>query len=242
MRCPTELKVISVMLSSSLKPINLMIIDDHQLRRECLVFALTREHDLSVSTADSVLSEVVAKAERQRSDLILFDACQSDGNTLELIREIRENLPAIKLVVTGLSDAKGSILDWIEAGANGYLLKDGSLKELIEVIRSVHANGVLCSPRLAYSTCSRVAELARKRSSVDLQEFTNLTRRELEILRLLAEGLSSEQMAKRLFLSPYTIKNHVHNILEKLQAHSRLEAVRLASQKGLLKESARPAK
>lgn len=222
------------------KPISLLIIDDHQLRRESLAFALTREPDLSVSTVGSILSEVLLTTERETPDVVLFDACQADGSALELIRQVREELPNSKLVIIGLTDAKADILEWIEAGANGYLLKDGSLAELIEVIRSVYVKGVVCSPGLAYSTCSRVAELARRRNSLDLQELTTLTRRELEIVQLLAEGLSSEQMAKRLFLSPYTIKNHVHNILEKLQVHSRLEAVQLASRKGLLKDLNHP--
>lgn len=217
-----------------------MIVDDHQLRRESLAFVLAREPDLSVTAIDSTISEVLSKAQNETPDVILFEACQSDVSALELIREIREHLPKTKLVIMGLVDAKAKILDCIEAGANGYLLKDGSLAELIEVIRSVHTKGVVCSPRIAYSTCSRVAELARKRNNMDLQALTNLTRRELEIVQLIAEGLSSEQMAKRLFISHYTIKNHVHNILEKLQVHSRLEAVRLASRKGLLKDFDHP--
>ena len=217
--------------------IRLMIIDDHQLRRECLAFALAGESDLSISAVSSSLPEAFMETTAQPLDLVLMDAARSEGSTLELADCIREYLPDVRIIITGLTeDNRDVLLDCIEAGANGYVSKDASLAELLEVIRSVNANGAICSPEITYSACARVAELARRRSSINVHDLTNLTRRELEVLQLMAEGLSNEQMAERLFLSPYTIKNHIHNILEKLQVHSRLEAVRLAVRKGLVKE------
>jgi DNA-binding NarL/FixJ family response regulator len=218
------------------QPIRLMIIDDHQLRRECLTFVLAREADLSVSVVASSLPEAFTKATEQPVDIVLMDAGRSEGSPLELVAQIRGYLPDVMIITTGLSEGKADILDFIEAGANGYVSKDASLVELLDIIHSVNANGAMLSPGLTYSACSRVAELIRKRSSINVHDLTNLTRREFEVIQLLADGLSNEQMAERLYLSPYTIKNHVHNILEKLQAHSRLEAVRLAYRKGLIKE------
>ena len=221
---------------TSSQPIRLMIIDDHQLRRECLACALSREADLSVSAVASSLPESFTQATAPPLDIILMDACRSEGSTLELAAQIREYLPDVMIIITGLTEGKADILDCIEAGANSYLSKGASLADLLDMIHSLKANGAMYSPGLTYSACSRVAELVRKRSSMNVHDLTDLTRRELEIIQLLADGLSNEQMAERLYLSPYTIKNHVHNILEKLQVHSRLEAVRLAYRKGLVKE------
>ena len=215
------------------QPIRLMIIDDHQLRRECLAFALAREADLSVSSS---LPETFMETPAQPLDIILMDAFRTGESTLELADRIREYLPDVKIIITGLTEDKAdNLLDCIEAGANGFVSKDASLADLLEVIRSVNADGAISSPGLTYSAGSRVAEFARRRS-VNMHDLTNLTRRELEVLQLMAEGLSNEQMAERLYLSPYTIKNHIHNILEKLQVHNRLEAIRLACRKGLVKE------
>ena len=94
-----------------------------------------------------------------------------------------------------------------------------------------------CSPQIAYSIFSRVAELARKRHDRLIPEFGNVTLREIEILQLVSEGLSNKQIAQRLSLSLYTVKNHVHNVLEKLQARNRLEAVNYALDKGLLRKT-----
>ena len=127
------------------------------------------------------------------------------------------------------------IMACIEAGAAGYVLKEASFDYLVEMIRSVHRGESFCSPRMAASLFSRIAELAGERLPSISLDSVKLTTRELEIINLIAEGLPNKKIAHRLSIEAQTVKNHIHNILDKLQLHNRLEAVEYARDRKLLK-------
>lgn len=218
--------------------ISLMIVDENKVFCECLASVITQK-GFTVIEQFMELREVLNKIKAQQPDIVLININLPNNMAIELIKHISLELSQTKVIILGLSETESrlTILEYIEAGAKGYISKETSLNDLITIIRLVYQGETFCSPQIAYSIFSRVAELARKRHDRLIPEFGNVTLREIEILQLVSEGLSNKQIAQRLSLSLYTVKNHVHNVLEKLQARNRLEAVNYALDKGLLRKT-----
>ena len=219
------------------KPIGLTIIVRHQLLGECLAHALASHQDMDIEGIVLNVRDTIFTLRSNKSDVALIDATIPDDLILEIIKMINLELPDVKQIVFGLADADDRILNCIEAGAKGYISMDASLADLISSIRAACQGEVICSPRLAYQVFSRIAQLAPRKSNGLILELLNLTPREIEILRLIADGLSNKQIAEKLNLSFYTVKNHVHNILEKLRLTNRSELVHFALLKGLVKSN-----
>ena len=212
-------------------PIRVFIVDDNRLLREGLVSMLSEQEDLDVvGTAESG-SEALQHITRLRPDVALIDIGMPDQDGIEVTRGLRRDLPAIKVLILGMPDLTDEILTCIEAGAVGYVLKEASVEYLVEMIRSANRGESFCSPRMAASLFSRVAELAGEKVS---RSAIQLTPREVQIINQVADGLSNKEIARELSIETPTVKNHIHNILDKLQLHNRLEAVQYAREKNLL--------
>ena len=154
------------------------------------------------------------------------------GSGLEACIGIKELVPSVKIVMLTVSDEEGDLYEAVKNGALGYLLKDSSIDEVANAIRLVADGQSLISPAMAVKLIDEFKEMSRQdRSAV---QVPRLTERELEVLRLVAKGLNNREAAKELFISENTIKNHVRNILDKLQLHSRMEAVLYAMRENLL--------
>jgi DNA-binding NarL/FixJ family response regulator len=153
---------------------------------------------------------------------------------IEATRQIRELLPAIKILILTVSDDQDDLFEAVKAGANGYLLKEISVEEVAEAIRAVMKGQSLIPPSMASKLLNEFTSLARRAAQQEQLPTPVLTTRELEVLRLVAKGMSNKDVAEELFISENTVKNHVRNILEKLHLHSRMEAVMYAVRKRLL--------
>ncbi len=215
--------------------IKVFIADDNRLLREGLATMLAEEEGIVVVGAVASGSEAVEKIKELRPDVALIDIGMPDKDGIEVTRALHEACPEVKVIVLGMLDLTEEIMACIEAGATGYILKESSFEELVETIRSVHKGESFCSPKMTASLFSRVAELASQRLPSLPPGSVKLTSRELEIINLIAEGLSNKEIAQRLFIASQTVKNHVHNILDKLQLHNRFEAVQYARERDLLK-------
>ena len=134
----------------------------------------------------------------------------------------------------GLTELQSDVIGCIEAGAWGYLPQEASLEDLLNNIHAIAAGEALCSPKVAGVLFSRVAMVGRERELRQVLGLPNLTRRELEVIELIEEGLSNKEIAVRLDIEVQTVKNHIHNILDKLQLDGRKEAARFARERGLL--------
>ena len=167
---------------------------------------------------------------------MLVDVGMPDKDGLEVTQILHEEVPQVKVIILGLVDLTDEIMACIEAGATGYVLKESSFEHLIETIRSVHRNETFCSPRMAASLFSRIAELTGEVKDRIPSDSIKLTPRELDIINLIAEGLPNKEISKRLFIETQTVKNHIHNILDKLQLHNRFETVQYARERKLLKK------
>ena len=188
--------------------------------------ALEDEPDIKVVACVTSLDEAMEIVREKDVDVALVSIRLADQGALKLIRAITEVAPDTKILALGLTDEKKRVLRYVEAGAAGYILKDDSLEELIEKVRAAQENEVFVSPKIAAAMMERITDLAQKFSDVEnaVIDDADLTPRELEVLELIGEGLTNQQIAKQLVIEVGTVKNHVHSILEKLNVGSRGEA------------------
>ena len=192
---------------------------------------LSAVEGLHVVGAAASGTEAQSRIRELNPTVALIDIGLPDGDGIDVTRALHKDVPEVKVIILGMPDLADEIMSCIEAGAVGYVLKEASFDYLVDTIRSAHRGESFCSPRIAASLFSRVAELS---SGQEVGTSVQLTPREIEVVNRIAEGLSNKQIAEKLFIEVQTVKNHVHNILDKLQLHNRLEAVRYARQKNLL--------
>ena len=218
------------------EPIRTMIVDDHALFRRGLEMVLEGEPDIDLVGQASDGAEAVEKAAESLPDIVLMDIRMPRSNGIEACRAMKEAAPSAKIVILTISDEEEDLFEAIRAGASGYLLKDIPLDEVADTVRAVHGGQSLINPSMAGKLLTEFAALARRDEEERAQELPapRLTEREMQVLKLVARGMNNRDIAKELFISENTVKNHVRNILEKLQIHSRMEAVMVAVREKLI--------
>ncbi|GAB2848786.1 response regulator transcription factor [Actinocorallia aurea] len=216
-------------------PIRVLIVDDHALFRRGLEMVLTGEAGIEVVGEGGDGLEAVDKARDLLPDVILMDIRMPRRGGIEACVAIKEAVPSAKIVMLTISDEEEDLFEALKAGASGYLLKEIAIDEVPQAVRAVHGGQSLISPSMASKLISEFTSLARRSEERQQQvPAPRLTDREMEVLRLVARGLGNREIAKELFISENTVKNHIRNILEKLQLHSRMEAVVYAVREKLL--------
>jgi DNA-binding NarL/FixJ family response regulator len=207
------------------KPIRVLLVDDHQLLTSALSQVLSQEPDIEVVGVAGTVNEARHLA-RERLDVVLMDYRLPDGTGAEAARAIKARWPGARIVMlTALNDDE-TILESIQAGADGYLTKDRAIDEVVSGVRHAYAGETLLPRAVIIGIAQRVA--AARDKTVDRHQIEPLTPRELEVLRALVEGLSTPEICDRLFIAPNTLRTHVQNIMGKLRVHSKLEAVAFA--------------
>ena len=221
------------------EPIRVLIVDDHALFRRGLEMVLKEEADIEVVGEASDGTEAVARAAEALPDVVLMDIRMPRSSGIEACRSMKTASPSAKIVMLTISDEEEDLFDAIKAGASGYLLKDIPLDEVAESVRAVHEGQSLINPSMAAKLINEFATLARSEDEERAEQVPapKLTDREMEVLKLVAKGSSNRDIARVLFISENTVKNHVRNILEKLQIHSRMEAVMVAVREKLIELS-----
>src|SRR6185436_6229611 len=215
------------------RTISVMILGGDRVFVEALEAVLAAEEGLR-------LCEALAEGDDPPS-IILIDASFEPAEALSLTWSARERFPEAQVMILGLEREDEGVLDFIEAGAAAYLLRSASPARLIEALRFLRDGQVHSTPRIAAAVLERIAALESQRRVVPLPPSCEpLTAREIETLALMARGLRNKEIAHTLRISVQTVKNHVHNVLEKLRVHRRRDAVRLAYELGLLHEPAEP--
>ncbi|HEX6903130.1 MAG TPA: response regulator transcription factor [Thermoanaerobaculia bacterium] len=218
--------------------LRLLIVDHHDLFRDCLASALAEDRRFRVVGRVALREEAVERLARTGADVLLVGLDRSDGDG-GWLRELLARHPEVKVMLLGRDEPEEKVLGFLEDGASGYLVRDQSLSELRSALEEVVRGHTACSPRIANFLFSRLARLGSERRRRERLEFLTLTPRELEVLGLVAEGLSNGEIAGQLFLSVHTVKNHVHKILETLGVRSRTAAVRYAIERGWLRDRRR---
>jgi DNA-binding NarL/FixJ family response regulator len=217
--------------------ISLTILSRDRVFADALEIVLSGEEDLRVSATQALHGEDGAGLSLFGVDVILIDGTMGRDAALAATVTLRERSGNARLLVIGLEREDESILDFVEAGAAGYVLQDASPTALADAIRSLHSGRTLCSPRIAAAALARIKALSQETRLPGASVLEGLTGRELELLSLLAQGLGNKEIGRALRITAQTVKNHVHHILAKLGVHRRRDAVRIAYERGLLRES-----
>jgi DNA-binding NarL/FixJ family response regulator len=214
--------------------IRVVIVDDHALFRRGLDRVLADEPDIEVvgEAADGV--EAVARVRELTPDVVIMDVRMPRATGIEAARTVRAMVPETKVIMLTVSDLEEDLYEAVKAGVNGYLLKEVAIGEVADAVRAVAAGHSLVSPSMASKLFTEFNALAERAEDRQRALSPRLTERELEVLKLVAKGLSNREIGSELYIAENTVKNHVRNILEKLHLHTRMEAVVFAMREKLL--------
>jgi DNA-binding NarL/FixJ family response regulator len=209
--------------------IRVLIVEDHRMFSQALSAALDEADDIAVTAAVSTAAEGLSAAADSNPDVVLMDYRLPDGNGVDAARRIKASTPAARIMMLTASSDDDVLRQAIEAGCSGYLTKDHTIEDLILAVRAAYNGEAVISPAMLSRLVARGAERERPGS--------DLTTRETEVLRLLAQGRSNPAIANALGIRLATVRNHVQSVIEKLQAHSKLEAVATATRQGIIRPS-----
>jgi two-component system, NarL family, response regulator NreC len=213
--------------------IRVLLTDDHTLFRQGIRNLLTAEPDLEVTGEASNATEAVELTDRTHPDVVLMDIGMAGLSSFEATRQIKRQQPATRVVFLSMYDDDDYLAESVEVGGSGYILKDSPAEQLLTAIREVHRGGNYLSPRLL----SRLVDDFRSHGHSSLRQprFGTLTKREREILKLLAEGRSVKEIAASFDLSVKTIEAHKFNLMRKLDIHNKAQLVQYAIQKKIIR-------
>lgn len=221
-------------LSARTEPIRLLLVEDYEIYRHGLRMILELEEDIVVVGETRSAEEAVRTSTELAPDVVVLDIYLPDGNGLSVCRRITSRLPQTHVLMLTGSDDDSDLVEAVKAGATGYLLKDIAPDQLPDAIRTIAAGQPMLSPALAGPLLSEFSALVRGAPPRDDDPIGQLTDREREVLGLVARGWSNRKIAEELFIAENTVKNHVRNILDKLQLRSRMEAAMYAVRGGLI--------
>jgi DNA-binding NarL/FixJ family response regulator len=216
-------------------PVRVMLADEHALFREAVRVVLEAQPDIHVVGDVSDGLQAATEARRTRPDCVLLDAGLATSNGFSATRRIRDDVPECHVLVLAGQEDQDSLIEALEAGASGYLTKESPLEELIEAVRAVHRGETLVPPQMLGALVSGLIR-RRKDQEEALRRMSRLTRREREVLALLARGAGNVAIAEALVISPETARTHIQNVIAKLGVHSRLEAAMFVSQNRILND------
>jgi DNA-binding NarL/FixJ family response regulator len=206
------------------KKIRLLLIEDNRLLREGLTAMIGNQPDLDVVETIGNGENIMTIIRKKKPELMLLDLGLRSRSSLNLVRVVKKNFPATKIIVMDLVPLEGDIFEFVQAGVSGFILKDATVRDFLYTIRSV-AKGLQVLPQnLTGSLFSQIVEhavISSKPSAII--ESVRMTKRERQVIELISEGHSNKEIAQKLHLSTYTVKSHVHNILEKLALRTRVQ-------------------
>jgi two-component system response regulator NreC len=214
--------------------IRILLADDHTILRAGLKMMLNAQPDMEVVGEAQDGRQALQEAQRLQPDIILMDITMPDMNGIEATKQLKKVLPEVKVLILTMHEHEEYVFQALRAGASGYMLKEAADTDLISALRVIQSGQFYLSP--AAQSVMVGDYLQRVRTGEEKDSYSNLTEREREILKLVAEGYTNNQIAERLVISPKTVDTHRTHIMDKLNLHSRAELVKYAMRRGLLED------
>lgn len=206
-----------------MKKIRLLLIEDNKLLRDGIISILKIHKDILVVAASGDKKNTYQKIQQLKPNIVLLDLGLRSQNSLHIVETVKKDFPKAKIIIMDLAPVQADILYFVKAGASGFILKDASMNDFLLTIREVAKGSTVLPPILVDSLFSQIVEHAVRSGKRRLKEAVRMTKREREVIRLLGDGISNNDIAKNMRISTYTVKSHIHNIMEKLALHTRLE-------------------
>jgi len=206
-----------------MKKIRLLIIEDNRLLRDGILGILKPHKDIIIIAASGDGKNTLVKIKQLKPNIVLLDLGLRSQNSLHVVEIVKKDFPQAKIIVMDLAPVQADILQYVKAGANGFILKDASLNDLLITIRTVFEGATVLPPLLVDSLFSQIVDHAVREGKSKLKQAVRMTKREQEVILHLGEGLSNKEISQKIHISTYTVKSHIHNIMEKLALHTRLE-------------------
>jgi DNA-binding NarL/FixJ family response regulator len=206
-----------------MKKIRLLLIEDNRLLRNGILSILKPHKDIKIIAASGDGKNTLVKIKQLKPNVVLLDLGLRSLNSLHVVEVVKKDFPSAKIIVMDLAPVQSDILQYVKAGANGFILKDATLNDFLITIRTVNDGATVLPPTLVNSLFSQIVEYAVREGKLKLKDAVRMTKREREVVGLLGEGMSNKEISQKIRVSTYTVKSHIHNIMEKLALHTRLE-------------------
>ena len=212
-----------------MKKISILVIEDNRLLRDGLSAMIGEQKDLKVIAAFGDCTKALQFIRKSQPNMVLLDLGLRNQNSLQLVKILKKDFKKIKVIVMDLVPLQEDVLIFVQAGVSGFILKDATVNNFLHTIRAVAGGAKVLPPRLTESLFAQIVDKAVTESSASkIIGAVKMTRRERQVIDLVADGLTNKEIAQKLHLSTYTIKSHIHNILEKLALHTRVQIAKYA--------------
>lgn len=205
-----------------MKKISVLVIEDNRLLREGIALLIKQQADMAVAELCSNARDI-KKIHAAKPQVVLLDIGLRNQNSINVVKTLFKILPEIKIILMDLVPLEQDIIEYIKAGVTGFILKDASATEFLKTIRVVSEGTKVLPPNLTGSLFSQIVANAVKKNPLIIKESVSMTKREKQVIELIADGLTNKEIALKLHLSPHTVKSHIHNILDKLALHTRVQ-------------------
>jgi len=212
-----------------MKKIAILIIEDNRLLRDGITAILKKQPDMHVVATFGNGENILVMMGKFKPQLVLLDLGLRNQNSLQIVKLSKKHFPETKIIVMDLIALQADVFEFVQAGVSGFILKDASITDFLKTIRSVYQGLQVLPPNLTGSLFSQIVENAINESKPSaIVESTRMTKREKQVIALIADGSTNKEIAQNLHLSTYTVKSHVHNILEKLALNTRVQIAKQA--------------
>lgn len=211
------------------KKTTIIIIEDNRLLRDGISAMINEQPDFRIIASLSEREKSLTKIFTLIPDVVLIDLGLRSQNSLQVVKSISEKSPDIKIIVMDLLPAQSDILDYVKAGASGFILKNAMVNEFLKTIRTVASGEKVLPPHMTNSLFTQIVERAvNGTKNSNFMKSLRMTKREREVIELIADGMTNKEIGNILHLSPFTVKSHVHNILEKMALRTRVQIATFA--------------
>jgi len=207
-----------------MKKIAILVVEDNKLLRDGIESILKKQPDMHVVATFGDGNNILVMMDKVKPNIVLLDLSLGNQNSLQIVKLTKQDFPETKIIVMDLIPIQSDIFIFVEAGVSGFILKDASIAEFLKTIRLVYQGTRVLPPHLTDSLFSQIVEHAINGSKPSaIIESVRMTKREKQVIELISDGSTNKEIAQKLHLSTYTVKSHVHNLLEKLALHTRVQ-------------------